>query len=158
MQPTGANSNANLGTQPRVAVQDAGGNTRTTGAGSGAAITLAVTPGTGSGTLSCTNNPVNASAGVAIFAGCKINLAGTGYTLRATSPGLTLIDSDPFNITNADASAPTVNCTVPNLTIWYADNVTVPCTASDPSGLANSADASFSLSTTVPAGTETATR
>jgi hypothetical protein len=156
VQPTGANTNANLGTQPRVAVLDAGGNIRTSGTGSGATITLAVTPGTGTGTLTCTTNPLNASNGVAIFAGCKINLAGTGYRLRATSPGLTLIDSDPFNINNADNSAPTVNCTVPDLTIWYATDVQVPCTASDASGLANAADASFTLSTNVAAGTETA--
>jgi len=152
VQPAGANTNQNLGTQPRVGVFDAGGNLRTAGSSS---ISLAVTPGTGSGTLTCTANTVGSSNGVSIFAGCKINLAGTGYRLRATSTGLTLIDSNPFNITNADASPPTVNCTVPNLTIWYADNVTVPCTASDASGLANAADASFSLSTTVPAGTET---
>ncbi len=155
VQPTGANINANLGTQPRVAVLDAGGNIRNTGTGSGATITLAVTPGTGSGTLSCTTNPLNATNGVAIFAGCKINAAGTGYTLRATSPGLTSIDSDPFNIINPDNSAPSVTCTVPDLTIWYATDVQVPCTASDPSGLANSADASFTLSTNVAAGTET---
>ena len=155
VQPTGANINANLGTQPRVAVLDAGGNIRNTGTGSGATITLAVTPGTGSGTLSCTTNPLNATNGVAIFAGCKINAAGTGYTLRATSPGLTSIDSDPLNIINPDNSAPSVTCTVPDLTIWYATDVQVPCTASDPSGLANSADASFTLSTNVAAGTET---
>jgi hypothetical protein len=155
VQPTGANTNANLGAQPRVAVLDAGGNIRNTGSGSNAVITLAVTPGTGSGTLSCTTNPLTASNGVAIFAGCKINLAGTGYRLRATSPGLTLIDSDPFNIASADNSAPAVSCTVPDLTIWYATDVQVPCTASDPSGLANPANASFTLSTTVAAGTET---
>jgi hypothetical protein len=57
-----------------------------------------------------------------------------------------------------DTQAPVINCTVPNPAVWYSDNVTVPCTASDAgSGLANSADASFSLSTNVSAGTETPT-
>jgi hypothetical protein len=40
--------------------------------------------------------------------------------------------------------------------VWYASDVTVPCTASDAgTGLANASDASFSLTTSVAAGTET---
>jgi hypothetical protein len=40
---------------------------------------------------------------------------------------------------------------------WHATDVSIPCTAVDPlSGLANPADASFNLSTSVPSGTETA--
>jgi hypothetical protein len=60
-------------------------------------------------------------------------------------------------ITSADAGAPTIDCTVPDQSIWYGADVTVSCTASDASGLANSADASFSLSTSVSAGSEDAT-
>jgi hypothetical protein len=49
-----------------------------------------------------------------------------------------------------------VSCTIPDITIWYATDVQVPCTASDASGLANPAgDASFTLATNVAAGTET---
>jgi hypothetical protein len=60
-------------------------------------------------------------------------------------------------ISSVDAGAPTIDCTVPDQSIWYSTDVTVNCTASDPSGLANSADASFALSTSVSAGSETAT-
>ena len=42
--------------------------------------------------------------------------------------------------------------------LWHATDVVIPCTASDSlSGLAHPADASFNLTTSVPAGTETAT-
>jgi hypothetical protein len=55
---------------------------------------------------------------------------------------------------STDTTAPTVDCTVPDEAVWYADNVSVPCTASDPSGLQNPADASFSLTTDVAAEDE----
>jgi hypothetical protein len=62
-----------------------------------------------------------------------------------------------LTVANTDTTAPTINCTAPNQTVWYAGDVTVSCTANDAgSGLANPADASFSLSTSVPGGTETA--
>src|SRR5208337_4411925 len=44
-------------------------------------------------------NPKSATSGVDTFAGCKITLAGTGYTLTATSTGLTSATSNAFNIT-----------------------------------------------------------
>ena len=98
------NSTASIAfpTQPVVTVQDAGGNTVT---GSSAPIALAITSGTGTAgaTLSCTTNPLNASSGIATFAGCKIDKPGTGYTLTATSAGLTLATSTAFNV-NAGAA------------------------------------------------------
>src|SRR5205807_3801510 len=78
--PVGGNkSGANLSTQPVVTVQDAFGNTVT----STASITLAIGTnpgGGGGGTLTCTTNPLSATAGVATFAGCKIDKGGIGYT------------------------------------------------------------------------------
>ena len=94
-----------------------------------------------------------------------ISVAGDGshvVVCRATdgaSPANTgaaagSIDSVTVNI---DTTNPTVNCTVPDLTTWYGANQSVSCTASDSgSDLANSADASFTLSTNVSAGDETA--
>jgi hypothetical protein len=76
-------------------VQDAGGNTVTS---SSASITLAIGTNPGGGVLSCTTNPKAAVSGVATFAGCKITLAGTGYTLTATATGLTSATSNTFNI------------------------------------------------------------
>jgi hypothetical protein len=63
-----------------------------------------------------------------------------------------------FTVTAADAQAPTIDCTVPDQNAWHGNNVTVNCTASDAgSGLADEDDAEFSLVTSVPEGTETAT-
>ena len=99
-QPGGGTGGIAWGTQPIVTVQDAGGNTVT---GSSASITLAITGGTpatgGPGTFSATVNPLAASSGIATFAGAKINTAGTGYSLTATSSGLTSAVSSTFNIT-----------------------------------------------------------
>ena len=55
-----------------------------------------------------------------------------------------------------DKTGPSVTCDLAN-GLWHAANVTLPCTASDAlSGLADLADEAFTLSTSVPAGVETA--
>lgn len=54
-----------------------------------------------------------------------------------------------------DKTAPSINCGAPDGQ-WHATDVNISCAASDAgSGLANVSDATFSLSTSVPAGTET---
>jgi prepilin-type N-terminal cleavage/methylation domain-containing protein len=84
-QPTSSTGGIAFGTQPVITVEDSGGNTVTTDTSS---VTLAISPGTpttgGPGTLTCTANPVTATAGVATFAGCRINRTGTNYTLTAS--------------------------------------------------------------------------
>jgi hypothetical protein len=85
--------NTNFGTQPVVAVQDAGGNTMST---SSVAVTLTITTPAGA-TLTCSSNQRNASSGVASFYSCKINTAGS-YTLTATASGLTNAVSNNFTI------------------------------------------------------------
>ncbi len=95
-QPGGGTGGTAWGTQPVVSVQDLGGNTVT---GSSASVALAIVNNPSSGTLSCTTSPLAASAGLATFAGCKIDKAGTGYTLSASSAGLTSATSSAFNIT-----------------------------------------------------------
>jgi hypothetical protein len=76
-----------------------------------------------------------------------------GYTCSATSAGGT--SSETVSI-KRDASAPALNCEA-GPSGWQADNVLLGCNAADvgPSGLANSGDASFQLSTNVAAGSET---
>ena len=55
-----------------------------------------------------------------------------------------------------DTTPPSVNCTPPPIVGWVSTDVIVPCTASDSgSGLANPADANFSLSTQVFPDSET---
>ena len=63
------------------------------------AVTLTVQGVTGFGPFTVTSDK-----GVATFTGVRIDKAGTGYTLRATSPSLTPEDSQPFDITHADAT------------------------------------------------------
>src|SRR5207244_9652972 len=59
-------------------------------------------------------------------------------------------------LSTSDTTPPTITCGSPDGN-WHASNVSIPCTANDSgSGLANPADASFSLSTSVPAGSEDA--
>jgi hypothetical protein len=96
-QPGNGTGGSALTTQPVVAVQDAGGNTVT---GNTSAVTLAIGTNPSGGTLTCTTNPVNASSGVATFAGCKIDKTGIGYTLTASDGALTSATSSNFNVTS----------------------------------------------------------
>jgi hypothetical protein len=55
-----------------------------------------------------------------------------------------------------DSTPPTVDCAAPD-GLWHTTDVVIVCTASDAgSGLANPSDASFSLETSIAAGTEDA--
>ena len=61
-----------------------------------------------------------------------------------------------FTVKVSEFASPEVACATTD-DVWHANNVTIPCIASDPGiGLANAADAQFVLSTTASAGTETA--
>ena len=98
-QPGGAVSGAAFTTQPVVTVQDASGNTVT---GSSASVTLAVASGTG--VLSCTTNPLTASAGIATFAGCKLTGTAGNFTLTASAAGLTSATTTIFALTAGAAT------------------------------------------------------
>jgi hypothetical protein len=67
-------------------------------------ITLGITPNTGTANAALSGGgPVNAVAGVATFGpspALSISLAGSNYQLRASSSGLTPVDSTPFGIFN----------------------------------------------------------
>ncbi|MFY0565578.1 beta strand repeat-containing protein [Archangium lansingense] len=81
----------------KVSLLDAYGNTVSTGSNS---VTLAIGNNSGGGTLSGTAT-VAMSSGVATFSGLSIDKVGTGYTLAASSTGLTSATSSSFNITPA---------------------------------------------------------
>jgi hypothetical protein len=88
------NGGTNFGTQPVFLARDQFGN-----AAANVPVTLGITPGTGAAgaALTCTNNPQTTNgAGGALFAGCKIDLAGS-YRLRATS-GTGQVDTGLFNV------------------------------------------------------------
>jgi hypothetical protein len=94
-QPGGAVAGTAFVTQPKVALEDAGGNVVTTNTSS---VTLAIGTNPASGTLGCTTNPLAASSGVATFAGCTISDGGAGYTLTATDGTLTATTSSSFSV------------------------------------------------------------
>jgi hypothetical protein len=96
-QPEGGTGGVAWTTQPKVAIQDALGNTVTT---STASVTLTITPGTGTpgAVLTCTTNPKAAVSGIVTFTGCKIDKPGIAYTLTATAAGLTDATSNTFDV------------------------------------------------------------
>jgi RHS repeat-associated protein len=103
-QPAGAPGGQNLLSQPIVTAKDAGGNPVTSFTG---AVSLAITSGTGTSgaALGCTSNSVNAVAGVATFAGCDVDKAGSGYTLTATASSISkTATSTSFAITSGTAT------------------------------------------------------
>ena len=94
-QPGHATGGAAFSTQPAVTVQRATGATVTTDT---SAVHLAITT-PGGATLSCTNaSSRRAVAGVATFAGCRIDKPGT-YTLTATDSALTSAVSASTTVT-----------------------------------------------------------
>jgi hypothetical protein len=102
-QPAFGTPNAAFAAQPVVAVQDAYGNTITSGAAATTTVTLTLTNNTAGGTLVCNqaSNQMNAVAGVAAFSGCRVNNAQIGYTLTASDPGaLTDPVSSAFDVAN----------------------------------------------------------
>lgn len=105
--PTSALGGTDFSTALTVTYEDAGGNTVTTDT---EPVTLAIAPGTGApgADLSCGGSgaPVSASPteGVATFANCQINLAGTNYQLLVTGPEV-LAMTAPFNVSVGRAVA-----------------------------------------------------
>jgi trimeric autotransporter adhesin len=148
-QPGGAVAATAFGTQPKVAVEDAGGNIVTTNSSS---VTLAI--GTGSGTLTCTTNPVTASSGVATFAGCKISAGGAGYTLKATDGTLTLTTSASFSVyaySVAASGSATTGTTVTTTSFTLSANTTyLVFASSDSAATSDSASVTSSGFTTSP--------
>jgi hypothetical protein len=94
-QPAGATHPNAFTTQPVVAVEDTNSNIVTSDTDS-ISMAFGNNP-TGGSVLTC--NAVNASSGVATFAGCKISKSGTGYTIKATDATLGLsVTSSSFNV------------------------------------------------------------
>src|SRR5437773_2092056 len=93
VQPSNAVAGAANAPAVQVAVQDAQGNTVTTGTTS---ITVAIGTNPASGTLAGTKTAA-AVNGVATFSTLSLNKASTGYTLTAAATGLTGATSTAFN-------------------------------------------------------------
>jgi len=124
-------------------------------------------------TLNSTDNELGGSGvqqitysatGAQIIASMVVPGASASFTITAEgATTITFFGTDNAgNIETAktqtiqlDKTAPSINCGAPD-GLWHASDVSIACTANDVlSGLANPPDTSFSLSTSVPAGTET---
>lgn len=99
--PSAATGGVPFATQPVVTVMDAGGNPVASATGN---VTLTVTPGTGSGTLTCQDGTVALQLGRALFANCSIDVVAAAYTLTATWGARTAV-SAPFPVTAGPATA-----------------------------------------------------
>jgi trimeric autotransporter adhesin len=95
-QPSNVVHNANVTPAINVLLVDGSFDAVTT---SGVPVTLAIGTNPGGGTLSGGGPTNTAASGVATFTTTKISLAGTGYTLTASSAGLTGATSTAFNVT-----------------------------------------------------------
>ena len=155
-QPSTSNTAGTaFGTQPVVTVEDAQGNTVTT---PGIQITLAITTGTGtSGAALSGGVTLQTSAdGEALFSNLNINLAGTDYTLTATSTGLTQAISNTLSVV-AGSGSKLVFATQPStsnaagVTFGTPPVVTVEDSLGNPV-TTSTASITLSLSGTVPAG------
>ncbi len=99
--PSSSSGGSAFGTQPKVAIEDAGGNVVTSAS---ASVTLGINsqPTTGA-SLACSKNPLTTSngTGTASFSACTIT-NGSGeegsYTLKATATGLVAGISSPFTV------------------------------------------------------------
>ncbi len=140
--PTNTARNTVFTNQPVVAVQDAGGNTVT---GSTIPVTLSIT----SGALVCTSNPKNAVAGIATFAGCRINQTGN-YVFTATSGSLNGVSPSFFIFSSASKL---VFLTSPSSTSSGAPFASQPVVAiQDGNGDTTNGTNSITLTITTPAG------
>jgi hypothetical protein len=110
-QPAFGTTNSTDGafqTQPTVKVVDAVGNR--VFSDSSTLVTLGIdTKPAGSPVLACSpgTNQQTAVAGLAVFSGCKINLAGLAYRLSATSGTWTTGPSSPFDVADSIAFSET---------------------------------------------------
>src|SRR5205807_5140583 len=98
VQPTSTVAGASITPAIEVTARDANGNTATGFTGN---VTLVIGTNPSGGALSGTATHA-ASGGVATFAGLSIDKVGTGYTLAASSGGLTGASAG-FNITAGSA-------------------------------------------------------
>jgi hypothetical protein len=99
-QPQNSNAAGPINGPPTVAVQDNLGNTVTN---SNAAVTITFGNNPSAGSLIGTKT-TSVSSGTASFPGLFINQPGDGYTLKASSIGLTGATSNAFNVNTVTAT------------------------------------------------------
>src|SRR5436190_8528270 len=143
VQPTATTADTAIAPAVQVSVEDADGTVVTD---STANVTLALGANPGSATLGGTKT-VAAVNGVASFPNLTLDAAGTGYTLTASSSGLTGDSSPAFNITKRTTST-SVSCfpTAVNLNQSTTCTATVTDTTAAGTGSAPTGTISWSRS------------
>jgi alpha-tubulin suppressor-like RCC1 family protein len=102
-QPTAAEGQEPINPAIEVEIQDEFGN-RVTGSSASVTVALDADPTGGSATLSGTKT-VSADGGLASFSDISLDLPADGYTLQATSVGLSASTSDAFPVSLTFATA-----------------------------------------------------
>lgn len=96
-QPSNVVANAAISPLVQVTAQNATGQPVTT---SNPVVSIALVSGTGTaGAVLGGTTEVQALSGVANFNNLRINLAGTGYRIIASAPGMAAATSNPFDVT-----------------------------------------------------------
>lgn len=96
VQPSDVTILDNISPPVRVEIRNNTGQVVTT---STLPVTMSITPNSGTpGAALSGQLVVNAEDGIATFNNLRINQAGTGYTLTASSPGLTSVTTGPFAV------------------------------------------------------------
>ena len=147
--PASGTAAAPLLGQPTVAIIAADGRWAVTGPGATMPVTLSLAVNPTGATLTCAGGTTQAAVlGIAAFTGCSIDLAGTGYTLRADVPGLASATSQPFTVA-PPGTAPEVALALVPTTVTYGKAITGTIGVALPQGAG--------LSTTVEWSTDTRT-
>ena len=150
-----SNKTAGLAIAPAVVVtaRDAKGNTATGFVGN---VAMAITAGTGTpGAALNGTTSVGAVAGVATFSNLRVNKSGAGYTITASSAGLTSDTSATFAITPGAATKVAFTAQPSLTTAGQSIAPAVQVTAQDSLGNADTAFAG-SITVTITAATGTA--
>ncbi len=136
-QPSNTPAGVAIAPAVQVTARDPLGNTATSFTGS---VTVALGANPGSATLAgtLTSTAVN---GVTTFANLSIDKAGTGYTLVASTAGLTGATSAPFSITSAPAPAVTLSASK----LTFAPQLVGTTSAPQTITLTNSGTAALSI-------------
>ena len=95
VQPTDIFQNAPITPAPKVELRTLAGNPFPY---AGVPVTIAIGTNPSGGVLTGTTTVVTDAAGVATFTDLSVTQLGVGYTLTATSPGLTPATSGPFTV------------------------------------------------------------
>ncbi|MFN2420511.1 MAG: beta strand repeat-containing protein, partial [Gemmatimonadota bacterium] len=148
-QPTTTPAGATITPAVTVRAEDTAGNLATSFTGN---VSIAIGTNPAGGTLSGTTT-VAAVGGVATFSDLRIDKAGTGYTLVASSSGLTSATSSAFTITPANAARLVFGQQPSNTQAGAAITPAVTVHALDGSGNLNT---SFTGNVTIAIGTNPA--